>query len=310
MKVIRIIKNWDKPDIFRQTPKNLGNWENFHFTYETKEECDYVIVFNYSSKDVRLSVPRENIWCIMQEPPNEYFRYRHKANRVYFRVFTQDNSLKGERYIHSQPALPWHVDKSYDSLKKCKLANKPLKLSCITSNKRDFQGQRQRMEFLEKVKEKLPIDIFGKGINPIKDKWDGLYPYQYSLAIENFSGPNYWSEKLADCFLAWTMPIYYGCTNIDDYFPKDSLVKIDINDPSVFKKIKEIISSDLWKKRREKIAYARELILEKYQFFPFISEKIKNWEKRHGKPKIQKEEIIIPNENTFLANVVKFCTFA
>ncbi len=303
MTEVVIIKNWQEPDLLRQTSKSLGIWNDIHFTSDIKKECDDVVVLNYSPKIVKLSVPPENVWCLMQEPPNEYFKYRHKANRVYQKVFTQDQLLKGERYIHSQPALPWHIDKSYDYLKKCKPFDKPLKLSCITSNKRNFQGQQERMDFLEKLKNRLHMDIFGKGINPIKNKWDSLYPYRYSLVIENFKGPDYWSEKLADCFLAWTMPIYYGCTNIDDYFPKESLVKIDINSPDVFKKIKEIISSDLWQKRREAISYARELILEKYQFFPFIVSKIKEWEKNQ-KNKLKKEKVIIPNEDTLKVNTI------
>lgn len=298
---VLIIKNWTQPDLFRQSPKGEGVWDDIQFTFDTHVKCDYVVVLNYSPKIVKLLVPPENIWCIIQEPPNEYFRYRHKANKIYYRVFTQDQSLSGERYIYSQPALPWHVDKSYDTLKKFKPSEKTMKLSCITSNKRNFQGQKERMDFIDNIKKKLQIDIFGKGINPIKDKWDGLYPYRYSLIIENFKGPDYWSEKLADCFLAWTMPIYYGCTNIDDYFPKESLVKIDISNPDVFQQIEEIISSDLWEKRQKAISHSRDLILEKYQFFPFIVSKIKEWEK-DNRNKSNIEEVVIPNENTFLLN--------
>jgi len=308
MTKVVIIKNWQEPNLLRQTPNSSGVWNNIHFTFEEEVECDYVIVLNYSPKLVKLLVPPENVWCLMQEPPNEYFKYRHKANKIYSRVFSQDPTLIGKRYVHTQPALPWHVDKSYDFLKEWQPAKKPFKLSCITSNKRDFQGQRRRMEFLEKVKSRLPLDIFGKGINPIKDKWDALSPYRYSLVIENFKGPNYWSEKLADSFLAWTMPIYYGCTNIEDYFPKGSLVRFDINDPGAIDKIREVISTDRWYKNREAIRQARELVLEKYQFFPFISEKIKEWEKKK-KNKSEKERVIIPNEDTFLMNnsIVRAC---
>ena len=107
MTKVLIIKNWIKPDLSRQTPHESGVWDDVHFTFEEEVECDYVVVLNYSPKDIKLLVPPQNVWCLMQEPPNEYFKYRHKANRVYQKVFTQDQSLKGERYIHSQPALPW-----------------------------------------------------------------------------------------------------------------------------------------------------------------------------------------------------------
>src|SRR5687768_17715451 len=53
--------------------------------------------------------------------------------------------------------------------------------------------------------------------------------YRYSLAIENFSGPYYWTEKVIDCYLSWTMPLYFGCTNLADYFPAESFVQIDIH---------------------------------------------------------------------------------
>ena len=64
------------------------------------------------------------------------------------------------------------------------------------------------------------------GFKSIEDKWAGLAPYKYSLAIENAVTPDYWSEKIADCFLTWTLPIYYGCLNLEDYFPKQSFIRI------------------------------------------------------------------------------------
>lgn len=47
---------------------------------------------------------------------------------------------------------------------------------------------------------------------------DELMKYQYNLAIENSRNINYFTEKLIDCFLTKTIPIYFGCPNIGDYF--------------------------------------------------------------------------------------------
>lgn len=298
MTEVVIIKNWQEPDLLRQTPKSCGFWDDIHFTFDTEDECNYVVVLNYSPKIVKIMVPPKNVWCLMQEPPNEYFKYRHKASKIYHRVFTQDHSLKKERYVYSQPALPWHVNKTYDFLKKCQTPNKKYKLSCISSSKKDFAGHKVRWKFINESKQKINFDLYGRGIRNLNDKWDGLAPYRYSLVVENFSGPYYWSEKLADCFLAWTVPIYYGCTNVSNYFPKKSMIIIDINDPNVFSQIKEAIESNFWKKNQDAVDYARKLILDKYQLFPFLAEKINQWEKRLNK-KSTKEEIVIPNENTF-----------
>ena len=62
--------------------------------------------------------------------------------------------------------------------------------------------------------------------------------------------------------------------NFGDYFPRESFVQIDIEDPNVFKRINEVVSSDLYLKKRDAIAEARKLILDKYQLFPFIANEI------------------------------------
>ena len=89
------------------------------------------------------------------------------------------------------------------------------------------------------------------------------------------------------------MPIYYGCTNITDYFPKEAMAIIDIQDANVVEKINDIINSDQREKNLDAIAYSRQLILNKYQFFPFFAEKIRNHQKleRHKAKRYAKREI-------------------
>jgi len=152
------------------------------------------------------------------------------------------------------------------------------------------------MAFLHRIEGRLEFDLWGRGFTPIPDKWDGVAPHRYSLAIENFSGPDYWTEKIADCFLSWTMPIYYGCTNIEEYFPKEALVRIDIASPDAVRIVEETMRSDLWRRSREAIAFARELVLEKHQFFPFVSEQIRRFESANvgSLDPQQREEVRLP----------------
>jgi len=42
--------------------------------------------------------------------------------------------------------------------------------------------------------------------------------YQFSLVIENSRQKNYFSEKLIDCLITKTIPVYWGCPNISDWF--------------------------------------------------------------------------------------------
>ncbi len=165
-------------------------------------------------------------------------------------------------------------------------------ISWITSNLTSFPGHKARMDFLAYLKTRsLPIDLYGKGINYIEDKWDGLAPYQFSLAIENSSSPDYWTEKVGDCFLSWTVPIYYGCKNLEDYFPAESFIRIDIKQPEeALETIAATLTSNNWESRLPALAEARALVLDRYQFFPQMQDIIE----QHYKPLPKKHLALNP----------------
>lgn len=286
--LVRVIKNWSDPDLMRQTPGASGDWEGIHFTCDPVGECDAVIVLNRSPNAFAVRCPPENVWALMQEPyiPG-VFGWMVKGHDQYAHVFTHHPVDKtGDKYIRCHPAVPWHVNKSYDELKELTLPDKQKSISWITSNLMSFPGHKVRMDFLAFLQSSdLSIDLYGRGINYIDDKWDGLAPYRYSLAIENSSGPNYWTEKIGDCFLSWTVPIYYGCTNLENYFPPGSFIRIDINQPeAALKIVASTLASDNWETRLPALAEARRLILDRYQFFPHMQNLIechyKNFQKK------------------------------
>lgn len=270
--LVRIIKNWSSPDLMRQTPGVSGYWKGVRFTCDPVDEYDAVIVLNRVPEPVSVRCPPENVWALMQEPYiRGVFDWMVKGHGQYKNVFTHHPSNKdGDKYISCHPAVPWHVNKSYDELKEHTLPDKLKSISWITSNLMSFPGHKVRINFLEFLRTRdFPIDLFGKGINYIEDKWDGLAPYRYSLAIENSSGPDYWTEKVADCFLSWTVPIYYGCTNLEDYFPARSFIRIDITRPEeALETIAATLASDNWQSRLPALKEARKLVLDRYQFFP------------------------------------------
>ena len=276
MTLVYVSKNWNTYplDLIRQTPNFSGVWNNIQFVFNPPESCDYVIVINHVLKDVSILCPPTNVWTILQEPPNELWDLMHRGDISYSRIYTTAPWLYGRRSIHSQPAIPWHVNRSYDWLKNTSIPTKTENLSCITSYLSSSIGSRKRLNFLDRACQSIAFDLYGRGFSEIEDKWDALAPYKYSIVMENFSNPYYWSEKIADCFLSWTMPIYYGCTRIKKFFPSDSLVCFDLDDPNAMTQIKEIISSNLWDRNIDAINHARNMVLEKYQLFPFLAEQI------------------------------------
>lgn len=287
---VRIIKDWDSPNLLRQSPKSNGVWNGITFTLEPIYECDYVIVLNRVPENTVVKCPPENIWAIMQEPPVKEYDWLVNGYDSFHRVITSNECLVGEKYVFDSLALPWHINKTYDELKVLDrpLSEKADRVSWITSNAKNRFGHKKRMKFLKGIDGKLDFDLFGRGFSPIEDKWDGISGYKYSLAVENSTANYYWTEKISDCFLSWTMPIYYGCKNINEFFPEESMIKVDIGNPEeALEIIHEAIRTNAWQKNIEAIKYARELILDKYQLFPFVSSIIQKQSKLTNSREIQ-----------------------
>ncbi len=281
MKLVRIIKNWEEPNILRQTPRSEGVWGRVRFTFDEVKECDYLVVLNFVPRSTSVLVNPKKVWALMQEPyAVDHFPWVENGHERFGKIFTHhifNNDT--DRYIGTQTCLPWHIDKTYDDLMALDVPSKSRRISWVSSSKMFLSGHKQRMDFYHKLSNdgKFDIDYFGRGINEVEDKYQALSPYKYSIAIENSQSKHYWTEKIADCFLSYTLPIYCGCTNLGDYFPERSFIEIDINNyQESCQTIEKILEEDIWEDRIEDLEEARRLVLDKYQLFPFISNLIAN----------------------------------
>jgi hypothetical protein len=54
-----------------------------------------------------------------------------------------------------------------------------------------------------------------------------MFDCMFHICIENTSIPNYFSEKILDCFLTKTVPLYIGCPNIGDFFDVRGLFQFE-----------------------------------------------------------------------------------
>lgn len=275
--LVRIVKDWDWPDLMRQTPGSSGIWNSVRFTTEPVRECDLLLILNNRMKEgVTVKCPSDRIWVLMQEP---YVRghsdWMVEGLDYASLVLTHYPVAGRSTHRKSQPALAWHVNQTFDSLAEADVPPKTGQLSWVVGNAAEIPGHFKRLNLLRHIREsqELPIDLYGRAVRPVEDKWDALAPYRYSLAIENTSSPDYWTEKLADCFLSWTVPIYYGCPNLEAYFPKESFIRIEIDDPArAVERIGAVMRDDDWQRRLSALKEARDRVLHRYQLFPYISE--------------------------------------
>ena len=149
---------------------------------------------------------------------------------------------------HKREYRPW----DYVQAKK----EKTKIISVICSGKIANMFQVQRLRFVKALQEEMGdvVHFFGRDSNPITLKDEGLNDYRYHIVLENNRDKHFWSEKLADAYLAECYPIYYGCPNVHDYFSKNAYTPIDINHiPQAIQTIKNVIAADLWQKHHAHI---------------------------------------------------------
>jgi glycosyltransferase involved in cell wall biosynthesis len=108
------------------------------------------------------------------------------------------------------------VGGSWINPKNYRVGRKTKDISMIYSNKQDLEGHRLRHAVAARVNN---VDLFGRGTaRPLEHKEDSLLDYRFSIVIENSRAKDYFTEKLVDSLVVGTIPIYWGCTNVGEYF--------------------------------------------------------------------------------------------
>ena len=277
----------------RQLPEDLC-WGNCQFIFaDDDNDYDWLVVYDdipthtqsdNKSGQQEIHCPEQNTILVTMEPSNI---------KTYGRVFVsqfghiltsqEPGALRHNSRIYSQPALRWyyglgkHHQLSLQHLRDTPTPVKDKTIATVCSTKQQKHTlHHRRYTFVQELKALLPeMDVFGHGVIEIDDKAESLDPYQYHIAIENHFAPHHWTEKLSDAFLGHTLPFYYGCPNLAEYFPQDSYISIDINDvEGAYRIISEAIKNNEYEKRKDAIAEARRLVLEKYNLFAVLADNI------------------------------------
>ena len=154
------------------------------------------------------------------------FKERYKEiSQAYKYVFTHYKELYdlAENFIYLPPHGYW-IDKPA-LYKKSKL------VSLVSSNKNMGPGHVFRLGWVNKLKGK--VDIFGRGIRTMAKKEEALCDYMFSVTIENDQYETYWTEKILDCFVTGTVPVYHGAPDLANFFNMDGVIVLNDNfDPS------------------------------------------------------------------------------
>ena len=167
---------------------------------------------------------------------NSYLKERHSDFDF---ILTYDEELLDSlpNAILFEYGTTW-INKDFEFLEK------DPSLSFVCNNKMHCKGHRLRQKIWHN-QDKISFNkkfFIGTRNAPQNDRTiiNGIEPYEDSLylgdckyplfnsmfhvCIENVSKKYFFTEKLIDCFLTKTIPIYWGCSNIGDYFNTDGMI--------------------------------------------------------------------------------------
>lgn len=105
--------------------------------------------------------------------------------------------------------------------------------SMLYGAKQATDGHRLRHAIAPAVAD-LGVDFFGARGEPVnygpETKRRVLLPYAFSIVGETCRQPNLFTEILLDCFAVGTIPVFWGCPNVGDFFDARGVLSFETVD--------------------------------------------------------------------------------
>ena len=230
-----------------------GKYKKLYFT--TTETYTHAILVNCPVPP-NIQVDKQNVVGFAQEPPdNSYLRLNHN-NFIQYAIehigkyfIGSVGNLPATTFVGHHGFLFYDIPPPINTL--IPSHQKPKLMSIMVSYKKNTIGHIYRHALVSHIlKYNWPIDIWGNGTDEYKRKnvigmggtsgdvggvnsknikgnfnsmGEMCKEYAFTIAIENTSHDHYFTEKLINPLIYNTIPIYWGCKKVNEYFPKHAI---------------------------------------------------------------------------------------
>jgi hypothetical protein len=206
-----------------------------HFDKKTFED----LLSNLKNVDFSLfvdDIPKNekelsSINILVLQEPNEYFGIHDwsiQNKHLFDVILTWDdkvlNNCENALLLHF--GHTWFTPDQYEMDKE-----KKFEIAHLRGNLLKTYGHSLRHELLDRKNEiKIPkkfYDVYGDryDISQAKLGKEEVFGYSmFGVAIENTQHNGYFTEKILDCFLQKTIPVYWGCSDISEMFNEKGII--------------------------------------------------------------------------------------
>jgi len=214
MKTIKII--WPN---YHRDALNFKSFTGSWINHTAASDADIKIYVD------QMQIPDGEI-ALMVEPrsihPGQYEYVKSKASKLKT-ILSYDSDYFGsfDNFIKIPPPFGAWVDKQERGMH-----TKTKNISFIASTKNFCKEHAYRQEIVQFFQNN--VDLYGRGRQQeITRKVQALKDYRFSVCMENYIANLYYTEKLLDCFLCGTIPIFWGSREIINVFDVNGIVFLD-----------------------------------------------------------------------------------
>ena len=282
--------------IERQSPGRNSRWGEFDFRVNMPiTDADFWVVFIGMFDAERCVCPPDRTLFVTYEP-SIVRQYAPVFLDQFAQILTCQRSIRHPGVTYGPQGQQWFaglrwpeldVVEDYDSLSGMRPPKKTKLISLVSSRKVMTREHEQRLNTVERLQSTFSdvLDVYGHGFASVPDKLDAIIPYKYNIVLENSRETDYWSEKLADAYLGWSYPLYWGCPNLADYFPADAFQTLPEGDyDGMAKTIDKVLDTDPYENKSAAIFEARRRVLNDQNFFERVSVVLREMAARPAAP--------------------------
>jgi len=220
-----------------QNIEYYGKTKKIYFT--VTETYTHAILLNCPTPP-NLHVPPSNVVGFAQEPHDTPFLKIYQNNFIEYAVKHIGKYFIGSVHTFPTPTFVGHHGfLFYETPKQIPFRPQKTKLMSIMVSRKTYTPGHQYRHIITShiIKNNLPIDIWGNGVESYKQKFPNnkniiggfksmeemCRDYLFTIAIENTSHDHYFTEKIINPLINNTIPLYWGCKKVEEYFPKQAI---------------------------------------------------------------------------------------
>ena len=240
-------------EAYPERPNNFFNW----VWDRDPVDSDITVFSDCYLKEVETSASKVKIAWLIEPPVINSFIYEYARSNydLFDLIMTFDESL-----LDLGPKVKYYpYGTTWISAENQKVWDKTKLISAVFSDKNFTDGHSIRHEIFSMFKDQ--VDFFGAiNNNKIEHKVDGHKDYYFSLIVENWTGNSYFSEKLLDCLLTGTIPVYSGFPKFLEVFDPNGFIYF--KESSELHNILPFLNKEQYESRLEAVRYNFDKALE------------------------------------------------